>query len=341
MNNYKKKLLDRYPELTSPVEPKPALEETASAESTVKPSPEPTLADKLEAALERDLAAAGPRRKKPHSFSMKWPKMDNAGSLLLFGVAAAAILGTLAGAAWTRHHFQATWNREIAQVQVQASYKLDRFFSSEDFSRMAAQKLAEHSEAETQRILSTAEGELKTVQESLTSETKAAAQSLQELLTLMETVARADNDDRKAFEELLKISRSREHPYRATANLAVQRIYFQVLRETYQDGNLPPEVMGPWSGIRTLSEYKRAYQREPALYRHVRLQALWQDELFPLSGKLDFLADVIREETSLRALAAAVSLMNRDAGLDNPFTAYEKYLDWWAAHRASYLAAGK
>ncbi len=186
---------------------------------------------------------------------------------------------------------------------------------------------------------------------SLSSDAKAKADKLAEVLTrAQETLediktvsefglllSKASNDDRSAFDSLLAIAKDQKHAFWRISNQALIRIITdpQVTGlMTYsidwkKDHNLDPAQA-------TLDEFAEAYKREVSVRQPTVISALWQQERFPKSKRLQVLYEVIKTTASIRCLHHACKVMNGESKIGKNILAYAEYIEWWEKNRLSY-----
>lgn len=163
-------------------------------------------------------------------------------------------------------------------------------------------------------------------------EVKTSLDQLNEVRSFVLTVERAFRDDRKSFEELLLAARSRNHPFQSTAKKMVQEIFDEITQEPSVVNAAQTADLG--RGIHSLDDFKQQYSTASASLHSVLLQVLAGHPGISQKEKIDFFIQVIRSDRSLRAVHRAIKLVDADAKLGKPFTAYEYYLDWWAQNKA-------
>jgi len=356
MLNYKKKLLEVPP--VGSREKKPVSE----VPSKVAPSGKPavavshdegidrkleTLRKSLLSDLERDLEGLR-KQAVPAPGPAKISK--GIGPALFFAAILAGVLsgvgGFAGGVRWMDARLKPDWQKELAEIQQQASLKLDRFFSSRETQVFLETRAAEQVKQQVGEKASSA------IQEQLTAltaatqaetgrmkdETAAALASLQELAAFDLLVTQAKNDDRKAFDRLLEVSRDRNHRFREVAGNAISQIFLETTSREKLARQSEPGTQAP-SAYLSFEAFAAAYEAAIPLRRQEMLTGLWKSDQFSLFQKLDFLMKVIRTDTSLLALARACALVDEKASLGLPFTAHEKYLDWWGENRQFFQAS--
>ncbi|MCM8776359.1 MAG: hypothetical protein NC930_08460 [Candidatus Omnitrophica bacterium] len=165
-------------------------------------------------------------------------------------------------------------------------------------------------------------------------ESAQALENLNSVSSFVLLIHQAKNDDRIAFDKILETSHTRGSSYQAIAKTAISQIFSDVSRAENAKVKLPD----PWSG-KSLAElpyedFKKIYQQAIPLYRPSLLWELYNHPMYTSYQKLSFLADVIRNDSSLKALYTACKLVDQVAGLNKPFTAYSSYLDWWTQNKS-------
>lgn len=352
MLGYKQKLLD-IPQKAAPEVPdggkkaaKPARPEPPISHAGLTDENLSALRESLRKELEKDLEELRSRPGGPES------KDRYRGSV--FGIwilgALLILLGVSAGAGfwWTHYRRVPELLAEIHSIQNQLPLQLKEFFERPGFQAHLEERAGEYTAQNLQAFWTAKVDEtllpyVKEVQ-SLTSrvryESETSIKNLNSVSAFMLLESRAQNDDRVAFEELLKISRDRNDPFRDLAKQASIRIFTEL--SSAETGKMMPDypLKDKLKGL-TLHEFKKVYRESIPLYRAFILEDFWANALYTKPEKLGFLAEVIGRDTSLRALQKACQLMDREAMLYKPFTAYEVYLNWWVANQKKYQEQAK
>ncbi len=350
MHGYKKKLLDRYPEKKEELKPegvpsspavlsappqKPARSSAAVKTKEPETAHEPFRVEGLRQALKHELDKDETRFIQ----EKKDGRQEQLKRLALSGGTGfvCALIGLWTGVSWMNATLRPNWDHEIAELQKQASLKLDRFLTSREVETLIQDKAREHgvrtAEAEVKTLVASAvnpaAAKIEAGAQRLNAEGDAVLLKLRGLSDFMLLELRAKNDDRKAFESLLALSRDRSHEYREIASQAVSQVFILVTSLNVQDPSLGNREAAPAAYL-SLEQFKAAYGEAVPLNRPRLLSELWASQQFTEAQKTAFLIDVIRNDTSLRALAWACRLLDEKAKIYKPFTAYEKYLEWGA-----------
>ena len=174
------------------------------------------------------------------------------------------------------------------------------------------------------------EGALKKAQEGLAQ--------LSEITDVGALVTKASNDDRQAFNKLVDFVQKKDPRFREIALRAVENIIQDV--DPLVLLRLDPQFQWDKAGVdpskADFAKYREVYQTSPRSYRLSILGTLWAQERFPKRQRLEFLAEVIRTDSSLRALHRACVLMNNEAHIDKNILGVGEYLQWWEANKQNY-----
>ena len=165
-----------------------------------------------------------------------------------------------------------------------------------------------------------------------------AESELDELQSLSEfslTVAQANNDNRQAFDKLLEMSKNNDQ----LKQLAIDAIA-RIVTEVDPLINLRVDPKPDWKkyGITvesaTFEELTEVYNNIHPNFRPHVLSTIWSQERFSECKRLSFLARVIKEDQSLRALHRACILMNNYAKINMNILGADLYLKWWEGYKA-------
>ena len=176
-------------------------------------------------------------------------------------------------------------------------------------------------------------------------EIEAILQKAQEALHQLRTstdfgllITKASNDDREAFNKLIDIGKDKESPFRDLALQAIENIIQDVdpLVTVRLDVPLPWKKIGVDPATADFDKYRELYRTSLRLYKLPLLSELWQQERFPKRQRLEFLAEVIRSDSSLRVLHRACVLMDKEAHLGRNILRATDYLEWWETNKKNY-----
>jgi hypothetical protein len=174
----------------------------------------------------------------------------------------------------------------------------------------------------------------------LNSITERAEESIAAIRVTAETsflITKAKNDDRVAFDKILRLSRN-EGPYKELLNNAITQIVFEI--NPLYDVRIDPKV--PWKRYNTnpataaISELESIYWSLPPIYKPSFLSEIWSQERFDTGTKLKFFYNVIKKEKSLRALHRACILMNKEAQINKNILGANEYLLWYETNKMKY-----
>jgi len=229
---------------------------------------------------------------------------------------------------------QATADAEkIANIRAELESQRDSLQMVVRDANNAQQKIEELS-----KLSDEAAEQLRTI-EQIQSEASIVLKEIRNLSQFSHTLVLAENDNRGAFQELLKIANT-SGPFREAALAAVEQIVIDVnpMYNVRVDPDVPWEVIGVSLEESSLLALKQAYSNLQSTYKPKFLSEFWKQERFPVGKRLEFLSDVIKNEGSLRALHRACILLNKEAHLNKNILGASMYLDWWQENRAKYLS---
>lgn len=344
MENYKKKLLDRYP-ATTPAQKSSGAVKKTEPEKTVRveqKKTDPQDFERLKQVLQTELEKDFRRMQKENAGASKHPVRPWILFFLALSViAAAAGWGTVY---WLQMEVRPDVDAEMVQLQTHAQEKIDAVFAGDEIQNVIQQEVRDYSrekveayvETQANEMLNPWYGQITEMIGNLQSESEKALSNLEAITEVMILEAKAKNDDREAFEKLMGISRDRNHAYKTVASDAVKQIFaqFSTLERPVIDIKNPANDID-MNGL-SFSGFRDLYSHSIPLYRPWLLTEMWLHEGFSKYERLDFLASVVRQDDSLSALERALRLMDFENGLAKPFTAYDFYLTWWADNKSSY-----
>lgn len=159
---------------------------------------------------------------------------------------------------------------------------------------------------------------------------------LKQLNTFLITVARAEGDERKAFEKLEAWADDKAFPLHEQAFQAYRRVYNQhnqpAIRKwpvQWKEGTDPSQL--------TLVDLQRNYTALPPLsyLKPALIYYVYERTDLPKNGKLEFFAKIQKEDDSLTAMEYAGRCFNNEAGTAFHPLGVKERLEWWEKNKDS------
>lgn len=196
---------------------------------------------------------------------------------------------------------------------------------------LSAQKLSE----EVSQKNKEAEENLNALHETILAANK-TMDGLNEFSKYAEVVMAAQNDDRKAFDQLETWSSDKKYKYFDQAEKAWVSILNMHNAPFMQTG-----LTFPWnSGIDPTkiqaSELGSMYRKIPTHLKPAFIEFVWAKNDFKKIDKLNFTVTVMKEESSLTALEYAGRYFTQGTNQKVKPLAVRHLLDWWEKHKSEY-----
>jgi len=149
----------------------------------------------------------------------------------------------------------------------------------------------------------------------------------------MMTVINAQNDNRKAFDQLEIWFKDKTFILSGLAFKAWTTILDEhnqpILKELpsvpWPEGTKPLEL--------SLSELKLHYKSINWYFRPSLMEYIWKRDDFSKYERIEFLADVLKNDDSLRAVEYAGRYFGKATGLKKKTLAVSEFLDWWEKNK--------
>ncbi len=167
------------------------------------------------------------------------------------------------------------------------------------------------------------------------SEAESQLGDLKSLTDFSLTEARANNDNRSAFNRLLEIQKN-NGPLQRLAGDAIARIITEIdpMINIRIDPKPDWEKLGITIESATLEELIEVFNIIHPNVRPYVLGTIWTQDRFSECQRLSFLADVIRDNQSLRVLHRACILMNKISKINKNILGANLYLKWWDEYKS-------
>lgn len=173
--------------------------------------------------------------------------------------------------------------------------------------------------------------------ESIANQAKRALEDIRVTTDLTFLAAKAEANDRGAFEKLIPIANDRSHQFHDLAFGVVRKIVDQVtftMEPKWDQLDVDPKT-GDFTELVT------AFQHAPIVFQPAVLTAIYDQQRFSRFDRLKFLADTIRTTRYVSVLKAACLLMDKESKLEKNAVAFQEHLDWWYAHMAEVVGLEK
>jgi len=171
-----------------------------------------------------------------------------------------------------------------------------------------------------------------------------AQKSIDELTKLMDfnlLVLKATNDDRHAFDQLMKVPN--DDPFHEMAIKTVfiitddPRLSWQIRQDASMQYNFDWNTKS-WDFLLKMYPHPEMDTYDNR-YKPNILSRIWAQKRFPIKKRLDFLYHVIKTDGSIAALNRACMLMNEEAHINKNIMGAKSYLEWYEANRSKYDVA--
>ena len=167
----------------------------------------------------------------------------------------------------------------------------------------------------------------------------ASQQELDRIMSFSLLITRANNDDRTAFDHLLKLANNNDPIFGALSmRAALGIVTSRGLMVSLSDSDLPRFDFTPQTA--TLQEYEnfiKTYSLRPDVATGA-LVSMWNQERFSKQEKLNFLIDQINKTPSIRILESSCNLVNSEAKLDKNILVWHLYPQWWNENMNRYAS---
>jgi hypothetical protein len=175
-------------------------------------------------------------------------------------------------------------------------------------------------------------------QEKLADTVEKARSKLSEINNIVlftHTAVAAQNDDRRAFDQLGRWATDTNFPMRAEAEGAYRTIMDQHSQPFYTTGFKVPWREGFDPNSLGMPELKRQYAGAPDWLKPALIEYIWKREDLDRDSQLAFLAEVVRSDGSLKAVEYAGRYLTRAIGKALNPLATDAILEAWQKHKGS------
>lgn len=159
--------------------------------------------------------------------------------------------------------------------------------------------------------------------------------TIQSTVDLTSLLARAGSDDRKAFDDLIRISQETDNPAQTIARSALARIVDDLSSKL--TSQVDWKALGFSEATVTFDDLVEAFQSHPAFDQPAILRAIWSQRRFSKYSRLSFLDHVIAVTPSVSVLAAACAAMDEEAKIKRNVIGYSLFQEWWLQHAVEYV----
>ncbi|MCH8010664.1 MAG: hypothetical protein IIA61_01745 [Candidatus Marinimicrobia bacterium] len=156
---------------------------------------------------------------------------------------------------------------------------------------------------------------------------------LRETAKYLMTVSAAQNDDRKAFDQLEKWLLDKNSPFSENAKQAWEKILDIHAQPWYTSGYKVPWKEGIDPSKLSISELRSFYNDVPATVRLALVEYIWERSDLPKKERMQFLVEVLKNDSSLKVVEYAGRFFTQESGQQLKPLAVKALLDWWDENR--------
>lgn len=213
-------------------------------------------------------------------------------------------------------------------IRKEAEGRVDRV-AGEIVSDYAAKTLSPSLEAFDKRIAAT-ESRLKTLEATALAE-------LRQTSEYVLAVSAAQNDDRRAYDQLTKWANDKASPFSERAAQARDRIQDEHTSPySFTYGLEWPEGVDP-SKV-SFDRLKATFSATAPQTRTSLIQYIWEQRGdIPKKDKMEFLVEVMKSDPSLRVVEQAARCFLQESKQPVKRLAADQMIDWWGKHKTEYL----
>jgi len=193
-----------------------------------------------------------------------------------------------------------------------------------------AHELAEAAVSKTD----SAERRLEAVNAMLTTAQQKVAE-LDKIAEFTRTVVAAQNDDRRAFDQLEVWANDASFPMREEAAAAYRTVLDDHSQPFFVSGFSVPWKEGIDPSTLSLEDLRRNYQTAPDWLKPALIEYIWEREDIPKKDRAAFLAEVIRTDRSLKAVEYAGRFLSGVLNVKVKPLAIDALLQVWEQKRDS------
>lgn len=240
-------------------------------------------------------------------------------------------------------------DEQVAYVAKKVESRVDEEFKEENIQSLVQQKTQDRIDevadiminkqltqiinpklAEFDETLSLVKQELAMARSKLKELESEALMELRETSNFMMTVTAAQNEDRRAFNQLRKWAKDQGSPFRAKAYQAWQKIVDDHATPFFMSGYTVPWKKDVDPAKLGINELRKSFKKEPPYVRLALLEHIWKRNDFSKKEKMQFIVEVLRKDANLKVVEHAARYFMEVSGQKNIMPLLvNKLLDWW------------
>jgi len=172
--------------------------------------------------------------------------------------------------------------------------------------------------------------------EKIQDEAKVKVNSMNSLLEFQLVALKAQNDDRKSFDILIKHSRNVDDPMRDVSSSILLTIMSDPVVENTMFSTINWEYLKIDPATATIQEMLNVLSRIPSRMSVDLFTHIWNRENIPLNDKVHLAIQLINESKSVVMLNSACIYLNKITGINKNALIWEVYLNWWKENESKY-----
>jgi len=173
------------------------------------------------------------------------------------------------------------------------------------------------------------------------SEAKKSQKQLESISNFMMTYIRAQNDDRKAYDDLFRMAQEKNGEWSSFAARAYATILDAHSQAFYSSGFKIPWKEGVDPSKLSIDEIIQIYKTTPVYLKPGILEYISSRPDIPKKSKMEIYINVIKNDMSLTAVEYAGRQFTSLANLQIKPLATDYLIDWWVKNKESILEGNK
>jgi hypothetical protein len=163
-----------------------------------------------------------------------------------------------------------------------------------------------------------------------------ALSRLQSLSEFYELATLVRSDDRRAFENIIKIFQNPSDSRFAQARAIISNLPKEVEASNLLEYSLDWKPLGIDPGTADISTFKAVMQQLRPVHQTTVMETVWNANHLSKYDRIQFVIDIVINTASLRCLDKGCRLLGKESKLERNFLAWQEYTKWWESHKQEY-----
>jgi hypothetical protein len=144
------------------------------------------------------------------------------------------------------------------------------------------------------------------------------------------------NDDRKAFDSIMKIGRNSSDLRFAQAKAIISNLPKEIEAANLLEYQVDWQAHGVDPNTADISTFNAIILQLRPTHQTKVMETVWNAQHLSKHDRIQFIIDILINTTSLRCLDKGCRLLSGESSIRKNFLGWQEYVEWWESHKQEY-----